>query len=232
MIDRDRINITHRQFTDSCLLSNYAVASNYCTNIEIIYYFIDYLREFENDFLDLSIFDNPNNTTLFHMRNQFELLVNNNYELNMTKNFIDRYSRILVTHLHIICRSSGCHFTESGIPGLEFIKKLHLYSDQNSYKSTRNIIDLNLYSFSDNNQKYQLNNVINTELHEKECIINVFTNHSTQPFIDMHSYTIYKDKETETIFIHDTRRPHNDREIPENWINFFESGQVLKYLPK
>ena len=247
MIDKNRINNTHKQFHDSCLLSNYAVACNYFTRIEVENYFMDYLKEFEDDFMNLTIFHNPKNNQYIrdnigdynrfqidikNMKNHFLCVAHKNFDLTETIEFLRIYSTIIVFHLHTICVSSGCNFTKNNIPGLEFIQKFHSYSEQINISNSREIIDTQLYNFKNENNKMQLNDEINDELHNKECVINVFTNHSNNGFLNMHSYTIYKDIKTKKIYIHDTNRPDRDSEVSEKWISNFESGQILKYLPK
>ena len=227
MIDGKRIDKKHNQNKKpTCLMSNYAVASNYFTGIDIEEYFIDYLKEFENDFLDMSFFSPYFDITLFMMKARFEQVMKSNYNALVSQNFLELYAERVVNHYHIICQSKGCSFAPVKIPGLQFMKLLQENSKQHSYQCANEIIRLELYDFKNDVTKKQMNQNLNSMLNDEECILNVFSNKHR------HSFTIYKDENAKEIMVHDTNMPDQDSPMPSDWMLSFDDGEVLKYVRK
>lgn len=240
MINKKRINNVHKQYFNSCLLSNYAVACNYYTNIEIEQFFIDYLKKYKSDFLDLKIF-NCSNNSMSIMSNEFKSIIDSNFEISKTKRFIKTYEIYLYDHLIKTCQNNKPY----PFHGLEFIEYLHVTCAEMSFSDSRDKINLYYYRFNEddnvllyfeygsNKPKDKLNKItLNNEIQNKECILNIYSNITNELFKNGHSHTIYCDKGSNNIFLHDTNLPNSDKVISHDWIDYFTKGQVLKYLPK
>lgn len=226
MIDGSKINKQHQQYGKSCLLSNYAVASNYFTGIDIDEYFIDYLKEFEKDFLNMSFICSSFDIMFNAAISQFEQVVKSNYSYFISKSFIQMNAPIIISHYHIICQAKGCSFAPVGIPGLKFMMLLQENSKQHSFQRAKSVIILELYDYKDDATKKQLNQDLNSMLDNEECIMNVFsTRHG-------HSFTIYKDNRTNKLFVHNTNQPSMDTPLPIDWMSSFDYGEILKYVRK
>jgi len=232
MIDGSKIDKRHHQYGLSCLLSNYAVASNYFTGIDIDEYFVDYLKEFEKDFLDMSYFSASFDLALWTTISQFHMVVNNSYDRLLANNFVHAYASIIKDHYHIVCQVKGCSFAPPNIPGLEFMKLLQENSTQYSYQRTNSACKLELYEFKKDESKIKLNQELNSMLQNEECVLNVFSDESLSPLIKRHSHTIYKDMLTGIILFHNTNSPIRDEELNDDWMSLVGEGQVLKYTRK
>ncbi|MCB2222128.1 MAG: hypothetical protein KQI35_17225 [Bacteroidetes bacterium] len=248
MISYSDIENSHKQFYNSCLLSNYAIACNYFTKIPVLNFFVDYFEEFDYDFSDpITYFDNPrvNNflITAFgvHFFSNFNAFIKD-YASYKAKNIsiadlLSRYGPIF--HTHFIMKSyKGMtlpnEVLKSDITGYSLILKLHDNIDKPAFLKSRNTCNIhflgekNKIISSKNSTLFASNNISELYMYLtiNPALINIFDTKI------QHSLTIYCEEGTKQFILRDTNVPNHKFYLPYDWIGQFQNGEILLFENK
>jgi len=243
MIIKQDLDKIHSTYSDTCLMSNYAVCCNYFTGIDINDYFADYISEFDDDFSDpTNFFNNPYLQRILtlkgfssHYNSSFQnfLIDYNQYKSsNSTIGLImNNYGSIFTAHYHVSTYNGYIPYNADpgmDIGGFPFVKLLHDNVSQQSFIQSRKLVEvINLTKnehgiFPKNNLGIVDTKGLMYYIKKNPVIINAFKS--------QHSYTIYYDLQSHSFWVHDTNSPMIDIPISGNWLSNY--GDILLYKLK
>lgn len=243
MVRKENINITHKTYWNTCMMSNYAVCCNYFTGKDVDTYFDDYFLEFEKDFANpLSFFGaKSKNNSLHsefatHYNSQFKDFIKDYKEYLSGRIDIsiimEEYGSVFTYHFHLRTQPNYIPYKkdqskEEG--GYQFLKLLHDNIDQPNFKESREKVNVFFIEriqtggcFRQNDLGFLDSDELVEYVRNEEVLINAYdSNHS-------HSLTIYCDLNTKSFFVHNTNEPNDDKLLPDYWVNSYDNFLIYK----
>lgn len=241
MIDSSKIDKQHKQYDDTCLLSNYAICCNYLTNIPTLCFFEDYFKEFDSDFSDPSQI--INNERISRSNNEYKSLLQgfiidyNIYKTNKCDiNYLmNKYAIIFVLHLHLKTYKGFIPYGNysNDLTGFDFLELIHNNIKKQNFVNCKNAIDFIRINYDKEkkiltNNCFELNSIedLNHFLQNHEALINVYDD------MRRHSYTIYYDSTLNEFCEHDTNFPNRINELNANWFCNYTFNKIILYNKK
>jgi len=201
MVSQERIDNTHSQIYDTCLLSNFAVVGNYFISERIEDFFKNYYIEFESFFRKHGI-------TFIWPEFGFCQSKHINYYAHQSN--ISGYDVLLKLFLQskqTIFKKCKSNFDAEKI------------SLKNGLITNGTFVNESINDFLRNSK---IESIINVFINKNDGVSN---NHPFDKF-HMHSLTIYYNK---NFYCHDTINPLDDIILPENWWEYNRIGDILIY---
>lgn len=225
MIDKTKVS-RKIQYTDTCILFNYAIVGNYFTGKHIVDYFIDYMKHYENDF---------RNTEKNYICRMYNSLEQSNFDRDLLESYLsgkaNKYAKYFHHHLLDTCRNRY-----ENIPGLRLISKLHYTSSKSSFIESRNKFRAE-FIIINGADKYVLQKLINEKLRRQVALANIYVDELEKEevhgisrknfkFQCNHSHTVFCD--SNAFYLRNT----NNNElfsIQQNWLLITKRGNILVY---
>lgn len=206
LTNQSKIDKTHIQIDNTCLLSSFAVVGNYFNGNKIDEYFEGYYNHFINDFLTKNItfqMRSFENVQSIHINCHGQLLNMSGYDI------LDDLYKNSNQQVFVDCRN------KFNAENVSFDYNTGLITN-GTFQNT---------SINDFLQDTNRNTIINIFLGDKlNATKNIFDK------IQMHSLTVYYAKGG--FYCHDTNNPKNDYKLPSNWWNSINIRHVLIYWKK